>query len=183
MKRDLVALVYGDGSLYGAVDDNTEEHAHDFDRYWNVGGSLEELGEWELINLSAVPNDLAEQLMAQGTDEQHFSDGYEAWGAAKSYEDGVIDSGNTEGEQQISTRKFYKSVVHFEVLSEEPLDRVSLSDLAYETSEGHMSGRFLKTSPDNEELDGAAAARALISQGSDPEFFELANDGSNLEEE
>ena len=83
-----------------------------------------------------------------------------------------------------SKRKFYRTVVRFEVLTEDdPMPSISLEDLAYETTEGHYSGRFLDNFPDNEELDGPTAAKALIAQGSDPEFFMLDEDGNDLEEE
>ena len=93
---DLYALVYGDYALYGASPDDS---ACDFYGYWNVGGSLEDLGEWELILLKDVPAELAEQLEVHGTSEQHFSDGYEAWQECIPYISGVVDSGNTEEEE------------------------------------------------------------------------------------
>jgi len=79
-------------------------------------------------------------------------------------------------------RKFHKTVFTFEVLSEEPInDPVSLDTLDYQTTEGHWSGRFLDTT--RKVLDGPAAAKALMEQGSDPEFFRLSNEGEDLEDE
>ena len=80
-----------------------------------------------------------------------------------------------------SKRKFYKTTYTFTVLSEEPLpDSLSLSDLDYETMDGHCSGQFGETLV--EELDGETAAKALIEQGSDPEFFQLTEDGEDIDE-
>jgi len=81
----------------------------------------------------------------------------------------------------LSKRKFYKTVVEFEVLSEEPLpDNVDLETLDYETSAGSWSGRFLETK--QKVLNGKQAAKALQVQGSDPEFFRLTENGEDLEE-
>jgi len=90
--KDLVALVYGDDALYGA---SSHENAHDFSGYW-LGHLLEDLGPWKLIQLRDVPDELVCALESQGTSEQHFRDGYEAWQACIPYDDGVIDEGNTE---------------------------------------------------------------------------------------
>jgi len=71
------------------------------------------------------------------------------------------------------TRKFYRTIVHFEVLSEDaPVgDDVSLETIAAECDTGNWSGRFLDNT--EEELTAPEMARALIEQGSDPEFFQL----------
>jgi hypothetical protein len=68
-------------------------------------------------------------------------------------------------------KKFYKTVFTFEVLSEEPLESMSLSDLEYETSEGHCVGRFGETT--SEELTEEQVCDELIEFGSQPEFFDI----------
>ncbi len=78
-------------------------------------------------------------------------------------------------------RKFYKTIFQFEVLSEEPIDDpVTLEQIHYETQEGRWSGRFLDTA--QKVLTGKQAAKALIAQGSDPEFLRLTEDGKDVEE-
>jgi hypothetical protein len=75
-----------------------------------------------------------------------------------------------------STRKFYRTVLTVEVLSEEPLgDVFGLEDLASRVSTGDCSGDY-KVSTE-EILNGPAMAKALIAQHSDPEFFGLTEDG------
>jgi len=80
-----------------------------------------------------------------------------------------------------SKRKFYKTVIRFEVLSEEPVEQVDLETLHYEVTEGRWSGRFLDTT--EEILDGPQMAKALQEQSSDPEFFNLDSDGNDVEED
>ena len=76
----------------------------------------------------------------------------------------------------------YRTVFQFEVLSDEPItESMSLTDIADETTNGHMSGRFLDNAVDNEALQGKAAVKAVRAQGSDPSFFMLDEDGYELE--
>lgn len=77
----------------------------------------------------------------------------------------------------MTERKFYKTTITFEVLSEEPIGSVSLSDLEYMTTEGHCSGQFKDTI--EQVLNGKEMADALTEQGSDTEFFELDEDGND----
>lgn len=63
----------------------------------------------------------------------------------------------------------YKTVYTIEVLSDEPLDNITLGDIEYEITEGHCSGVFREKS--REELTEFQMAKALIRQGSDPEFL------------
>jgi hypothetical protein len=79
-----------------------------------------------------------------------------------------------------SERTFYKTVIQFEVLSEEPLGTVDLETIDYETTVGCWSGRFLDNA--EKKLNGKQMAKALKVQGSDPEFFRLSEDGEDLEE-
>ena len=81
----------------------------------------------------------------------------------------------------VSKRKFYREVITFEILSEEPIpDCLSLGDIHYHTTEGHMSGQFGSTKA--EIVDGATMAKLLEKQGSDPEFFMLTPEGEDNEE-
>ena len=76
----------------------------------------------------------------------------------------------------------YRTVFQFEVLSETPIGSMSLEDLAEETSTGHMSGRFLTNSPDNQELTGTEAVKAIKEQGTDLEFFMINRLGNEIDE-
>lgn len=79
-------------------------------------------------------------------------------------------------------RKFYKTVIEVVVLSEdEPYSCNDLAMLEYDITEGHFSGVWEVKS--SEELSPEEAAKALLAQGSDPEFFRLSQDGENLEED
>lgn len=80
-----------------------------------------------------------------------------------------------------STRIFYRTVFTFEILSEEPYpDEFSLEQVQYDTTEGHCSGTFLSMQI-NLEIDAQECARLLITQGSDPEFFTLTEEGEDAE--
>jgi hypothetical protein len=76
-----------------------------------------------------------------------------------------------------SQRKFYRSVVTVEILSETPIPNdISLDDIYYEITEGDWSGVCdLETL--NEEIDGPTMAKLLLAQGSDPGFFQLTAEG------
>ena len=81
-----------------------------------------------------------------------------------------------------SKRKFYKTVITTVVLSEYPID-----DL--ETLEIHQQGRTGDFSLVNdrakgsEEIDGPTAAKLLLDQNSDPEFFNLDEEGEDTDAE
>lgn len=77
-------------------------------------------------------------------------------------------------------RTFYKAVFSIEVLSEEPIDDMTLEDIEYAITEGHCSGVITKS--DTVEMTGPEMAKALLAQGSDAEFFQLDDDGNDLSE-
>jgi hypothetical protein len=77
-------------------------------------------------------------------------------------------------------RKFYKTVIQVTILSEEPFSSDELENLEtvnYEITEGGCSGVVKEIS--HEELTGKQAAEALQAQGSDPELFQLTEDGED----
>lgn len=89
----------------------------------------------------------------------------------------------------MSQRKFYKTIINVTVLSEEPIEASSvggvgggcaLSEIAYNITEGDMSG--VLEIGETTTLNGKEAADALIEQSSDPEFFQLDANGNDLEE-
>lgn len=78
------------------------------------------------------------------------------------------------------TRKFYKTVIKVEVLSEEPFDYDNLSDIHNQITDGDCSGEYTTTKITI--LTAKQAASTLIRQGSDPEFFQLDRNGNDLED-
>lgn len=80
----------------------------------------------------------------------------------------------------MTTRKFYKTIITIEVLSEKPYDQTNLSEISYDVAEGACSGMVRVTS--KEELTGKQVAEALKEQGSDTEFFLLDENGDDVEE-
>ncbi len=76
-----------------------------------------------------------------------------------------------------SKRTFYRTVYTIEVLSEEPMNPdLDLADIDFAISEGECSGE-VSMGP-SEPIDAATVAKALAAQGSDAEFFNLNEDGS-----
>jgi hypothetical protein len=79
-----------------------------------------------------------------------------------------------------SKRKFWKTVVTVTILSETPFDYDNLSDIQSQI-DGDCSGEFDTTS--SEEIDAATCAALLIKQHSDPEFFNLDENGEDTTSE
>tara|TARA_Y100000310_G_C20357110_1_gene657194 strand:+ start:122 stop:373 length:252 start_codon:yes stop_codon:yes gene_type:complete len=80
-----------------------------------------------------------------------------------------------------SKRQFWKTILHIEILSEdEPYDFLNYEDLKYDVTDGHYSA-VVKTLQE-ELLTPEEAAKALQKQGSDPEFFQLDEDGNEVED-
>jgi len=80
----------------------------------------------------------------------------------------------------MTKRKFFKATFKVEVLSEEPLTgSESLADLSYMTIEGDCSGAHELIKQDT--LNGKQAAKALQAQGSDPEFFQIDENGNDVD--
>lgn len=78
-------------------------------------------------------------------------------------------------------RKFYRTIVEVEVLSEEPFpDVTDLDAIHYMVTEGDCSGKV--SIKETKEIDGKTAADLLKAQGSDPEFFMLTEDGNDVGE-
>ncbi len=77
-------------------------------------------------------------------------------------------------------RKFYRSVVTIEILSEEPYSSVDLAQIHYDITEGPCSGQ-IDIVPQNEVKTGKEMAQLLLEQGTDPEFFQLTSEGVDIE--
>jgi len=81
-----------------------------------------------------------------------------------------------------SKRKFYRTVIEIEVLSETPYSSTDLEKINDDITNGHQSGLITIVS-DSEELDPLTCVEKLTAQGSDPEFFLLNKHGHDIEEE
>lgn len=78
----------------------------------------------------------------------------------------------------MTDRKFYRTVIHVEVLSEEPYTfSGNLVDVANDISSGDCSG--VARTIQEEKCDGVRMAQLLLAQGSDPEFFMLDDSGND----
>ena len=79
-----------------------------------------------------------------------------------------------------STRKFYRTLVTVEVLSEDKIPYpTSLEDVVREIMDGDYSGRVLSAFYGVK--SGPEIAKLLKSQGSSPEFFRLDDKGNDLD--
>ena len=80
----------------------------------------------------------------------------------------------------IVSKKFYKTIVSFEVLSDEPLPR-NLKHILYECEFGTMSRSDIDL--EQTELTPKAFVNRCYAQGTDPTFFGLTGEGEELDEE
>jgi len=81
-----------------------------------------------------------------------------------------------------SKRKFYKTIITVEVLSEDPRSfGGDLEFLNHAITEGDCSGHV--TESPSEEVDGPTMAKLLEAQGSDSGFFMLDADGNDSDEQ
>ncbi len=72
----------------------------------------------------------------------------------------------------MTKRKFYRTVVEVEILSENPLeDATDLQAISYEITQGDCSGHVTVIS--EQAVSGRVMAKLLQNQGSDPGFFQL----------
>ena len=78
----------------------------------------------------------------------------------------------------MSTRKFCKTVIQVTVLSEGRFNYETLSDVDFAITDGDCSGK-VKTI-EAKYISGRQAAKELMAQGSDPEFFQLTESGRTL---
>lgn len=80
-----------------------------------------------------------------------------------------------------SKRKFYRSVIQIEVLSEEPYSTTDLEVILDDITNGHQVGGITLTT-DSEIMDVKTCVEKLISVGSDPDFFSLTIHGHDTED-
>jgi hypothetical protein len=84
----------------------------------------------------------------------------------------------------MAKKKIYRTVIRFEVLSEEPnvTDGMTLDMLYEATMTGDLSGQHLDPEIQDQVLAGKEAVKAIEEQGSDPEFFGLDQEGNDIYE-
>lgn len=96
-------------------------------------------------------------------------------GAQTRAKDGICPGCRKEMEKVMSEKKFYKVVVTIELLmDEEPPENIELGSILYEMTEGRWSGVL---SHEVDEMTPELMAKALVDQGSDPEFLGIDKDG------
>ena len=79
----------------------------------------------------------------------------------------------------MTDRKFHKTIISIEVLSEERIpEGMELDAIVQEAREGDFSMRPLQH--EETEINGEQAAAALLEQGSSPDFFSLTPDGEDV---
>lgn len=81
-----------------------------------------------------------------------------------------------------SKRKFYRTVIKVEILSEEPYpESADMHQVANDIDDGDCSGQAI-TIVENQVVSGKRMVKLLENQGSDPEFFQLDENGNDLED-
>jgi hypothetical protein len=80
-------------------------------------------------------------------------------------------------------KTIYKTTILLEILHEVKgeVDGMGMEAIAREMMDGSFSGAATITE-DSIPLEGEVAARALVVQGSDPEFFGMDAEGNSLDE-
>jgi hypothetical protein len=80
----------------------------------------------------------------------------------------------------MTKRKFFKTIITIEILSEAPFpESMDTSDVIREANVGSYSMRQMPRQ--QKEINGVQAAQALLTQGSDPSFFQLTPKGNDLD--
>lgn len=75
-------------------------------------------------------------------------------------------------------KSLIETTITVKILSEEPFDYNNLSDVHYAITEGDCSGVYETTQTIT--YMGKAAANKVKEQNSDPEFFQMDEEGSEL---
>lgn len=78
----------------------------------------------------------------------------------------------------MKNKKFFKTTVQVEILSENPLQFENLNDLNYLITEGDCSGRFFISKVN--EISGKDLVKECSSHQSDPEFFGVDENGNSI---
>jgi hypothetical protein len=80
-------------------------------------------------------------------------------------------------------KKLYRTVVQFEVLSEEPIpEGLDFEEIMGECADGEYSGKSTVI-VENKPIVGKRAVNMVVNQGSDPEFFRMDSRGYEISDE
>ena len=79
----------------------------------------------------------------------------------------------------MTNRKFYKTMIIVEVLSEERYSPESIEGIARDITEGDCVGDW--DAETSEEVDGRRMADLLREVGSEPGFFQLDDEGNDID--
>jgi hypothetical protein len=82
---------------------------------------------------------------------------------------------------ETTTKKFFKTTITIEIISDRKYNSVDLEQINYDITEGDCSG--VVNVQNYQELTPEETAKALIAQGSDPEFLGLNTDGEFIDED
>lgn len=78
-----------------------------------------------------------------------------------------------------SQRKFYKTVIQVTILSEDPYPvTYNLEQIHNDIQEGDCSGVYREI--ERKEINAEIAVKELMEQGSEPEFFQLDQEGNDI---
>ena len=81
-----------------------------------------------------------------------------------------------------SKRKFYKTIVQIEILSETPYSSTDLEKINLDITEGSQSGK-IQIITDSEEIDARTCAGKLLNEHSlEPDFFAIDEHGNDIED-
>lgn len=79
-------------------------------------------------------------------------------------------------------KTIYRTVIEIEVLSEEPIpDDMGLDEIQDECNEGSFSGIY-DFKVKNQEVKGIEAVKLIKAQGTDVEFFQMDEEGNELDD-
>lgn len=79
-------------------------------------------------------------------------------------------------------KQIYRTVIQMTVLSEYPIpDGMDLEEIAGNCVDGDFCGKS-EYKKINEPITGKRAANAVLDTGSDTEFFQMDNEGNEIEE-
>jgi hypothetical protein len=93
-----------------------------------------------------------------------------------------LEGKSDEGQSAMSNRKFYKHSVTVVFLAEDsPLDFETLGDINYAITDGPCVGLF-PTDESCVEVTGKEAAELLSEFGSEPSFFNLDDEGNDVDD-
>lgn len=81
----------------------------------------------------------------------------------------------------MAQKRFFKTTITIEILSEKKYNSIDLNQIAYDITDGDCSGRVKVEG--YKELTSQETASELLMQGSDPEFFGLDITGKTLDDD